>query len=281
MAFFSGEQFVFQSGQEIKLQQMRDNAVVRKSLNHYTNLESLLRIFDTKTLKMTSIKYLNDKKEASYIAIDNIEDLVFVSSFCHSGENIPLWHMYTELKYGVNIELNYQDSGKSFSTVIYDESRLIEGNVSLNNELNRYNRVGNTIGININSEWQVELFESDVKYDDNGIETYPVWFDHEERGKLYNLTSLGVVKHSAWSYENETRLVAHFRTVKNKVEMANLDFILIPITFKNLDNITITFSPWMSTEVKEIIRKYVEEKVTECEIEFKNSIFTGIIERKF
>ncbi|MGL4606035.1 MAG: DUF2971 domain-containing protein [Eubacteriaceae bacterium] len=282
MAVFNGKRFVFEFEKESPLKKKRVSAEQRKTLNHYTSMESLLKIFDTKTLKMNSIKNLNDKEEAHYIAVDHVDDLVFISSFCYVDESIPLWHMYTEPKYGVNIKFNYQKSKESFSKAIFDEDQPIQGKVSYSDTFYAYNNTSTKLVVKDSLDWQVALFEADVQYDNNGIKDYKVSFPCEDGSNCnyYNLNSLGVVKHSAWSYENETRLVAQFRTTKTKVEMQTLDYILIPITFNKLENIVITFSPWMSPEVKELIKKYIGEKVTECKVEYEDSKFTGLIERK-
>lgn len=281
MVFFSSEKFVFEMDEGSPLKKMRTIASERSTLNHYTSMESLFKILDTKTLKMNSIKSLNDKEEARFISIDNIEDLVFISSFCNKGESIPLWHMYTEKKYGVNIAFNYTQSRKCFSNVIYDETRPILGKISRTNNFAEFNSLNFKDNVTYSNDWSVEIFESDVTYDENGIDPYTVVLPNKDEGNSYNLTSLGVVKNSAWSYENETRLVAYFRTTKNEVEMSSLDFILIPIKFESLDNITITFSPWMSAETKEAIRIYISDRNISCEVIYKDSVFTKVIERKF
>ncbi len=102
MSFFSGDRFVFEL--DSKLNEVRRKAIKRAKLNHYTNIDSLLKIFDTKTFKLNSIKNMNDKMEAKYISVDNIEDLVFLSSFCHGKENIPLWLGNVNL---INISLTF------------------------------------------------------------------------------------------------------------------------------------------------------------------------------
>lgn len=276
MGKFSGDSFVFELTGE--LQDLRTRATRRTELNHYTNMDSLLKIFSSKTLKLNSIKHLNDKLEAKYISIDNLDDLVFVSSFCHGSENIPLWHMYTEPKYGVNITFMFDKEQGDITTVLYDESKPILGKTAKSEDMIKYNNIACRSVIENDTGWNIHLFCSDVKYDPNGIDNYQVYFPNI--GK-YNLTSMGVVKHSAWEYEEETRIIAHFKTLKTDLEMELLDFILVPITFEKLRKIVITFSPWMAQEVKNVIREFLIKEIVDCEIEFKDSIFTGIVDRKF
>ena len=280
MSFFSGDRFVFEL--DSKLNEVRRKAIKRAKLNHYTNIDNLLKIIDTKTFKLNSIKNMNDKLEAKYISVDNIEDLVFLSSFCHGKENIPLWHMYTEQKYGVNIEFEFDRKKHScdMAKILHDSTRPVLGKVAYSDDVIEFDTIGAPSTAKNYSGWNIEFICSDVKYDSNGINSHSVYFTTEDGGKLYNLTSMGIVKNSAWRYEEETRIIAHFRTVKSDIEMKVLECILMPITFERLKKISITFSPWMPEEIKIMLKEHILSKVSDCKVKFKDSIYTSIVERK-
>lgn len=223
---------------------------------------------------------MNDKLESNIISEKHLDDLVFVSSFSHTQEIIPLWHMYTEPKYGVNIEFNFSTSESNIIETLYDSNRSIYGIKTNPYEKKEYFKLFQRRISEDSSKWQVHFICSDVHYD-NSIEKYPFAYTNGTKEKIA-LSSMGVVKKTAWEYENETRIIGYFRTPRGSyVEMQNLDFILIPITFQKLDSISITFSPWMSVEIKDVIQNYINEKLTECRVEWGDSIFTGVIERKF
>lgn len=280
MAKFNGDDFLFEMELDTDLHRVLDSGNRRRCLNHYTTIDSLFKIICDKTLKLNNIKNLNDKLESSIISEKNLDDLVFVSSFSHTQESIPLWHMYTEPKYGVNIKFNFSTSKRNIIESLYDSNRSIYGIKTNPYEKKEYFKLFQRKIPADSSKWKVQFICSDVLYDDS-IEKYPLAYPVGTKEKIA-LTSMGVVKKTAWEYENETRIIGYFRIPDGSyVEMQNLDFILIPITFQNLDSISITFSPWMSEEIKDAIQNFINDKLTECRVEWGDSIFTGVIERKF
>lgn len=189
----------------------------RVMLSHYTNMDSLLKIINDKTLKLNSIRNLNDKLESRYIQVDGLEDLVFVSSFCHADkESIPLWHMYTEPKYGVNIAFFFDENEKGLAGALIDYSKDVKAKLYDSKDFDTY-RLLDSHDSRTTSPLQVDIKTLDVNYDANGI-------DHQnlkvgENG--YNLSVLGSIKNTSWDYEKETRLVATLRSVKNLLYLLN------------------------------------------------------------
>ena len=101
-----------------------------------------------------------------------------------------------------------------------------------------------------------------------------------------NVTGSGIYKIlKKWAFLNESRIVAEFRSLElcsdnsTKVfEIENYQYLMIPIHFDQIENIHITFGPWMGEELKKVIREYFSK--IDAPITFEDSKFSGIITRK-
>ena len=63
-------------------------------LYHFTSLDSLLKIIENKSFRLSRLDKLNDKKESELNNISSLED-TYVMSFSHSDiEYVPMWVMY-------------------------------------------------------------------------------------------------------------------------------------------------------------------------------------------
>lgn len=76
------------------------------SFSQYTDIEAMMCVLSNRELKANCIRNVDDLKEQAYLQplLNNDEALLYVSCFDYSGtENIPLWNMYSNDKYGVRI----------------------------------------------------------------------------------------------------------------------------------------------------------------------------------
>lgn len=73
-----------------------------KYLYHYTSIETLKKIIETRTIKFTRLDKLNDPKEG-IIAFDKEQiefqkRVVYCSCFSTEENNISMWYIYTKMK---------------------------------------------------------------------------------------------------------------------------------------------------------------------------------------
>lgn len=272
--YYNGKEFM--SSLDKNIQSYKHKANSKESLNHYTDIESFFRIIKNKNLKLNAIDNLNDKMESEYLEEEELNRLVFISSFCHGLENIPLWHMYTSKNYGLNIEFEYKSCKKGFIDVIYDNSRPIEAiQRSPKNEIDKYFINGDVEDQKF--KWLIDLRITDVCYDSEIRENNPVYYVGDFK---YDLNAMGLFKNEFWKYEEETRLIGKFRTTETKTTLPTYDYILIPVTFENV-LMTVKFSPWMSEEIKECVKVYAKQYLGDDKAKFIDSRFTDQLIRKY
>ena len=77
-------------------------------IHHYTTIDNLALILESRKIRFTRLDLLDDIKEIS--GLDNkllkLSTSIFVSSWTEDHEeNIPLWEMYASLNNGVRITM--------------------------------------------------------------------------------------------------------------------------------------------------------------------------------
>ena len=77
-------------------------------LYHYTSLRSLESILKHKTIRFSSLSFVNDRYEGETQDIGNLGQYIFVSCWTYNAvENLRLWEMYGHQFHGVRIGLKY------------------------------------------------------------------------------------------------------------------------------------------------------------------------------
>ena len=77
-----------------------------KYLSHYTTLENVAFILESKSIRFKPLDTMDDLQESKSKGIRNAGQFIFVSSWTdEESENIPMWNMYADLKSGVRIAL--------------------------------------------------------------------------------------------------------------------------------------------------------------------------------
>ena len=61
------------------------------------------------------------------------------------------------------------------------------------------------------------------------------------------------------------------------VDIPDYKFLLVPITFDSISEMEITFSPWMSDAIKDVVKLVADKYVPNVNITFKESKFQGKI----
>lgn len=255
------------------------------SFSQYTDIEALMCILKNRELKANCIKNVDDLKEQAYLQplLDGDEALPYVSCFDYNDkENIPLWNMYSNDKYGVRIQFVISQTGEDFHEVIIDKSRFVKGC-----------RSGAT-PIIFRSQFTTD-FDMPYPYVWVHIATMPIVYKSDLESTSYQLpasnlikwTTLASVKSEDWNFQNEVRIVADFQHTDSgikdnveAVEIPNFDYLLIPIDFSKLKKIVITFSPWMQEQTKQIVAESIKQLDLDCTYATENSQFDKLIRRK-
>lgn len=255
------------------------------SFSQYTDIEALMCILKNRELKANCIKNVDDLKEQAYLQplIDNDEALPYVSCFDHNkDENIPLWNMYSNDKYGVRIQFVIPQNTKHFHELLIDRGRFVKGcrsgadSVSFRSQLiTDYNMPYPFVWVHIGT--MPIVYKSDLE-----IASYQL-----PAKNLINWTTLASVKSADWKFQNEIRIVADFEHtdsgIKDNVEVVeipNFDYLLIPIEFSKLEKIVITFSPWMQEQTKQMVSESIKQLDLDCICDTENSQFDKLIRRK-
>ena len=256
------------------------------SFSQYTDIEALMCILKNRELKANCIKNVDDLKEQTYLQplLDNEEALPYVSCFDYNkNENIPLWNMYSNDKYGVRIRFVVpQKAGKKFHDMLMDNSRFIKGCRSGADPINFHSQLITDFNMPFPYVW-VHIATMPIVYkSDLEIASYQL-----PARNLINWTTLASVKSAEWKFQNEIRIVADFQHtnsgIKDNVEVVeipNFDYLLIPIDFSKLEKIVITFSPWMQEQTKQMVCENIKQLSLDCICNTESSRFDKLIKRK-
>lgn len=268
----NGEFFGFELGNEL-YNFSEKPALERQRLFHYTNVDSMLKILHNSTLKFNRIDSVNDLMEKKYFAND-IYKLIFLSSFVYDEtEIIPMWNTYTNNEYGVRLEFSIKEEQK-FTDIIDIGKKYVQGFTEVD-----FKQIGmfgaNNLHNNCIKDWIATFGLRDIIYDENILNEHPI-----DCGGVFNLCSMGIVKSNYWRYEKESRILMYLRTISKDIEIPDFKYFLVPIDLKKLSKINITFSPYMSKEIKNMIRNDVATLKDICEITFADSKLENAIIRK-
>jgi len=229
----------------------KEAAKKHKVFYHYTNLESLLSILSSNTFRLTMIGNVNDPEEERRF-MDIKKNKVFLACFNHEmNESIPLWKIYAKDNYGIRI---------GFSDITFFEKQE-----------RYYYKSGEGKQRLPCSKWGIrEAVLIDVEYDDDPS-THVDYMDSLDTGaKIPYQINLGFVKRKAWKFEVETRARVYIDVLKGTFSVMienrsfeprnpNIDYIFCELTVEELNQMTITFNPFMSEELKLEVKAAVRE----------------------
>jgi hypothetical protein len=171
-----------------------------RMLFHYTNLNSLECILKYRTIRFSSLAYVNDKYEGETQDIGNLGKYIFASCWTLSqGENERLWTMYGDNHHGVRIGLEFPifelffDADNNPSLVPHTPNES-EGYTLMPTEINKL-----VIDISYTDELQDIKPKTLFEFWDQGI------FDFGKVGKW---------KSTIWSDEAESRFLIYTLPIK-------------------------------------------------------------------
>lgn len=235
----------------LELKKAYSKGAERSKLYHYTNIDTFQIIAKDKTFKLNRIDLVNDLEEKDYLKGPEVYSLVFVGCFSHKEtESIPHWYMYTQMDEGIRISLHLKDTLTKYCTGLIDVSRPMTVKL-LDKTIIEYiygNHMDSTVYSNRSSHWSMELSCNDIIYSNimKGENEIIQYFD----GMPYaDILPVARIKREGWDFEEETRIVGIFGTVREEIEFEIPEYILLPIDFNKFD-IQITLNPWRTDEFK-------------------------------
>jgi hypothetical protein len=205
--------------------------LIPKYLYHYSSVDKLKSIVNSRNIRFTRLDALNDPLEG---LIDDKEDtvfkkLVYVSCWNdQEAESINLWHMYSNTDViGVRIKMKNPIFGviDYLNLVEYESCFVPSSKISSLKTKTTYDR--NDVDVEIN-----KIFG-------------PIKVVYTERSKLSDYTrfgdeisleEVGLRKASEWSFENEWRfkIILKKRVPEKLCELDTVEYIDIPFNINNI-----------------------------------------------
>lgn len=251
----------------------------RERIYHYTNLDALLSILKTRTLKFNRIDNVNDQSEKLFINEQEIINRVFLCCFTYRvSEFIPHWFMYSKDVYGIRLSF-HKKSGLLSTDGLIDYRAAISAYKN-GVKVDELGAMGADCDfVPTNAQWDVDFKSMDVIYDEKFAGENPVIRMGGGGAHTIDLSTLGTVKADAWKFEDETRMIAHLRFHDDNAAPVEYDYLLVPIHFGNLQKVEITCGPWMTYTLKETVKELCGAYLGGVRFEVRGSRFEGIIRR--
>ncbi len=181
-------------------------------LYHYTSLERLAQILETKTIYLGPLNRVDDLQENKTEDVSNLGQFFFTSCWtAEEKEIIPMWEMYTPLKSGVRIGLP-KNPFVTYKTPVSELRKLVGGFVFFEGEneetISSCVDILDMIKKGVLSPQAMAmslLFE--VKYTNDKCLLEP-HVKHVEGEKLQlNMECVGKYKNEYWSFQKEWRYI--------------------------------------------------------------------------
>lgn len=241
-------------------------------LYHYTKLDTLDKILESRSLRFNRNDKLNDMLEHSRSSDAGFN--YYVTCFTHNEvESIPMWYMYAQ-KMGVRIAFKSKDLFKNRMYFLEGdkkkyfsyEVRGYEGDKPLYNNI--YEFEGSTIEIG-------KPLATIVIYDDEMINLNHT---HKYGGgsikiSTTNVYQMAAIKGTAWSYECESR---YFLLTNGHYKF--IDSIFVELEEKVFDGLEIVFSPFYSEDELINLKKEMRNKYPDVKFNFIKSELLGKIQ---
>lgn len=231
-------------------------------LFHYTTIDSLAYILNSRSIKFNRLDQLDDLTESEEFGAHNPLRYTFSSSFTWDDrENIALWKMYANMETGVRLEF---DSDSMFTPKQTDlPSHTLTGNMipkSIPTSLKSTDIVNDDFILIFWGPMEIQnlgcgMYLKKVEYTDNIKDIYKslLKFDPLTKEVEYNHWDFGFYKSKYWEFQKEVRLLIY--TVPNCHSKNDFDHLLskdkqlettslfVPLSNFALDNLRIILSP--------------------------------------
>lgn len=255
-------------------------------LFHYTTIDTLALILDSKSIKFSRLDLLDDKTESEQFAEFNPLQYIFSASFTDDPvESIPMWKMYANMETGIRIEFDSETLiSPTHKKIIIPKNEhecaifppSIYTAVNANDVLNSDYALAYW---NLDDEDSIDqcIKLKRISYINNYQDKYKGLIkisDTIENGNItrniqYNPTNFGFYKSEYWAFQKEVRLLIYAvpfaknideinKIVANKRPL-NSTFLLVPLADKCLQHLKITLSPKASCASRLIVKALVDK----------------------
>lgn len=187
---------------------------------HYTSIETLARIFDTRTIRFNRLDYVDDLSECESIDGKHAGRTTFVS--CWTGdakENIPLWKMYAGLD-GVRITLpqkwykEYELNGATGEKKrIHFKNLYIDLGLPYCGPVLPEALVGDNHAVM--PDFAPNSFLTKIEYTDDDDKLVPKTVFNEGHSVTVGLDCIGRYKSTYWEFQKEYRYVLRIFPYRN------------------------------------------------------------------
>lgn len=262
-------------------------------LFHYTTIDSLAHILNSRSIKFNRLDQLDDLTESEEFGAFNPLRYTFSSSFTWDDrENIALWKMYANMETGVRLEF---DSDNMFTPKQTDlPPHTLTGNMvpkSILTSLKSTDIVNKDFLLIFWGPMEIQnlgcgMYLKKVEYTDNIKDIYKSLLKVNPLTKLveYKAWDFGFYKSKYWEFQKEVRLLIY--TIPNCINKGEFDQLLsnnrqlettsIFVQLSNiaLENLKVVLSPKV-TEASRIIIKSLTSHLSNVSI--KDSLLTKTI----
>lgn len=264
-------------------------------IHHYTSIQSLALILESKKIRFSRIDSLDDIKEIDGFP-DRLEKTVFVSCWTEDDqENISLWSLYTQMK-GVRISLP-QDMFNKYHLKAGDY-----GNWGFGFDIIAplpLEKIRTDEYVIVNPFWLEDGFYKKIIYSDLCVENRKKIISIDSEGNINGkaIQNLFIHKDSIWAFQKESRFylitiplppLDLFKDRKNQMLNCNLivkqyadnyiSYIDVDLNNEILNNIIVRLSPTSTNADRIIVESLLHKYTSNGEIE--NSSLRNTIRNK-
>lgn len=224
---------------------------------HYTSIQSLALILESKKIRFTRIDRLDDIKEIEGLP-NRLKQTAFVSCWTEDDqENISLWSLYTQMK-GVRISLPQDMFNK------YDIKAGDYGNWGYGLDIISplpLEKIRTDEYVVSNPFWLEDGFYKKILYSDLCVENRKNIYNIDSEGNvnIKTIQNLFIHKDSIWAFQKESR----FYLIAIQLPPLNL--------FKDRET--------QMLNINSIEQRYVDNFISNIEVDLNNEVLNNIIVR--
>lgn len=201
-------------------------------LYHYTDLKTLKLILMNKTLRFTSLKYMDDKTESLTGEGTDLGKFIFSSSWSEIEDSIPQWAMYGDFSRGVCIKMksfpfkNNYDLYKLYTTNSEDLNDIdepAEFYITHPKYFFESEFILSPLFTDDSKDIKERRENAKVLYTDDESKLLPNIISQSEGGLNIAFGKLGVYKHKQWEFQKEWRYKVIYAPIEVQEFLKNPD----------------------------------------------------------
>lgn len=259
---------------------------------HYTNIESLALILESKSIRFNRLDLMDDLEEGQVESQGiPLGKYAFVSCWTETQEeSIPLWKMYTHKERGVRLGLpmdmfkdhSLVDLYQDWSPRIKELANVAIGDmgkmkIPMSEYVNKKYLVYPVPSTDLKDFYKKITYVDDVFQKTNGLaKRYCNQNDQSAVG--INLTEVGIYKHTRWEFQNESRFIVYIlpsETETSLMECAKMGqkiyeaidkgltpeikSFYLPLKDDIFNNLEITLSPSITSGQRVLINSLMQQ----------------------